>query len=279
LSFLKKKLVFEAHRFSPKRSFFYKRFKNKNFKVVVVTKRLREDFIKIGFKSENILIAPDGVDLAEFDIEISKEEARNRVVLPLDAKIVMYTGHLFEWKGADILLQVAKLISNDQFLISKNNEILFVFVGGTEHDIKSFIKKAEGLDNVLILGHKPHSQIPTYLKAADVLVLPNNDDEGIFSLYTSPLKLFEYMAAKRSIVASDLPSIREVLNDANAFLVKSGDPSALAEGICRAFLDNQKIEMAFRDVQRYAWNKRAGDILFFLNIIYGYAKTASMSKN
>ena len=68
--------------------------------MVVITKRLKEDFVKVGFKAENILVASDGVDLAEFNIDISQEEARNKVGLPLNKKIVMYAGHLFEWKGA-----------------------------------------------------------------------------------------------------------------------------------------------------------------------------------
>ena len=80
-------------------------------------------------------------------------------------------------------------------------------------------KKAKGSENILVLGHKPHKTMPVFLKAADVLVLPNSAKEEISRSYTSPLKLFEYMASGRPIVASDLPSIREVLNENNSLLV------------------------------------------------------------
>jgi len=266
LSFFRNNLVFEAHRFSNSRKFFYRRFKNKNFKVVVITKHLKDDFIKFGFKPENILVAPDGVDLAEFDVDMPKEEARVKTGLPPDRKIVMYTGHLFEWKGAHTLLEAARLIFNDRFLISKN--ILFVFVGGTEYDVEKFRKKAEGLDDVLILGHKPHKDIPLFLKAADVLVLPNSTKEEISRSYTSPLKLFEYMASGRPIMASALPSIIEILNDKNSVLVKPDDLDDLTGGIEKLLNNNllgeELAKKAREDVENYTWTKRAEKVLRFI---------------
>ncbi len=283
LSFFKKNLVFEAHRFSPKRSLFYNRFNNSGIKSVAISEAVKKGLVNAGFAPNNILVAPDGVDLILFDINISKESARVKVNLPDDKKIVLYSGHLFEWKGARILLETAKLISNFKFpaplgrgsfnkverQISNVGNILFVFIGGTEHDIKSFRKKAEGLDNVLILGHKPHSQIPTYLKAADVLVLPNSASDKISS-YTSPLKLFEYMASGRPIIASDLPSIREILNNQNSVLVKPDDPENMARGIGTILDDiasgDKLTQEARQDVENYTWQKRVEKIMNFVKL-------------
>ena len=261
LSFFKKNLFFEAHRFSKSRMLFYKRFKNKNLKVIVITEHLKDDFVKIGFKPENILVAPDGVDLAEFDINVSKEEARTQVGLPLDKKIVMYTGHLFEWKGANVLLEVARNFQNNE------KDILFVFVGGMDYDITKFKEKAKGLKNILILGHKSHKDIPFFLKAADVLVLPNSAKKDISKYYTSPLKLFEYMASKRPIVASGTSSVREVLNENNALLTEPDNGQQLTEAIEKIIsnnvMSNQLVQKAFEDVKNYTWEKRVGAILNF----------------
>jgi len=266
LSFLKNNLVFEAHRFSWKRRIFYRRFKKRNIKIVVISRGLKEDFVRFGFPPGNILVAHDGVDLEQFNIQMSKEEARNKLNLSRDAKIIMYTGHLFEWKGAGTMLKVAKLYSGSNSLYS--DCVLFIFVGGTQQDIKEFKKRAEGLDNVLILGYKPHQEIPIYLKAADVLVLPNSAKEEISSKYTSPLKLFEYMASGRPIVASGLLSIREILNESNAVLVKPDSPESLAEGMKRVLQSAESADkiskQAYQDVQNYTWQKRAGKILEFI---------------
>ncbi|OGM99049.1 MAG: hypothetical protein A2915_03320 [Candidatus Yanofskybacteria bacterium RIFCSPLOWO2_01_FULL_41_34] len=267
LSFFRKNLIYEAHNFSSCRKLFYKRFKSINLKVVVITKHLKENFTKIGFRPENILVASDGVDLSDFDIDISKQEARVKTGLPSDKNIVMYTGHLFEWKGTGTLLQTARLISNDRFPIS-DSKMLFVFIGGTERDIKSFKQKAQGLNNVLILEHKRYNQIPLFLKAADVLVLPNSTREEISRSYTSPLKMFEYMASKRPIVASDLPSLREILNEKNSVPVNSDDALALAGGI-KFVLKNpnesQKLtKKAFEEVKNYTWQKRVETIFKFI---------------
>lgn len=263
LSFFKKNIIFEGHRFSNNRKIFYSRFQKKNLKMVMISRGLKDDFIKFGIKEQNILIARDGVDLNLFDVDISKEEARKKYNLPLDKKIVMYSGHLFEWKGADVLLEAAR-----EFQVSSlrfRGGTFFVFVGGTEYDIQKFRQRAEGLNNVLILGHKPYDQIPMLLKASDVLVLPSSAKEEMSSKYTSPLKLFEYMASKRPIIASDLLSTREILNETNSFLVKADNPDALAEGIKKVFDDSELAKnvsnKAFQDVQDYTWLKRAEIII------------------
>lgn len=264
LSFFKKNIVFEAHRYSPKRKFFYKRFKNASIKTVVISKAIEQEFFKLGFSEKNILVAHDGVDIEKFDININKEKARKMSRLPLDKILITYAGHLFEWKGVDVLLEATRDIEISKY---RNMDILFVFLGGTERDVKKFRKKAKGLNNVLILGHRPHKEIPLFLKAADALVLPNSVSDKISS-YTSPLKLFEYMASKRPIVASELPSIAEILNDGNSVLVKPDDPKKLVEGIKKILEDTDASAdlaiRAFEEVQQYTWQKRAGKIINFI---------------
>lgn len=249
LSFFRKNLVFEIHNFSKKRTLFYKRLKNKKVKVVAISGGIKRELEKIGFDPQNILVAFDAVDLRVFDIGISKTEARSKLNLPLDQKIVIYAGHLFEWKGADTLIKAASILK----------EALFVFVGGADKEVAR---------NILFLGHKPHKEIPLYLKAADVLILPNKKDEKISELYTSPLKLFEYMASKRPIVASDLPSMREVLDDESCVFFESGNPEKLAQGIEKVMSDENLAESisakAFEKVQNYTWRKRALKILDFI---------------
>lgn len=229
-------------------------------KIIVLTSFLKTRLVKeVNLKENRILVAADGVDTQKFDIKETKEDCRKKFGLPLEKNIVLYTGHLYGWKGADTLLEAAIQIPN----------YLFVFVGGMKDDLIRFslLIKQKQVINVLLAGQRPHAEIPYYLKAADVLVLPNSAVEKISSHYTSPMKLFEYMASGVPIVASDLPSIREVLNEQNAMLIGPDDSKDLARGI-KTLLSNdelaKKVAMAARgDVKFFDWNRRAQRIIEF----------------
>ena len=258
LAIFKKNIIFETHTF-PKNYFLYSFFLKRIKGIIVITQKLKELLINKGIAGDKIIIAPDGVDLAQFYIGETKDDCRKKLGLPFDKKIVLYSGHLYAWKGVDTLAEAAR---NFQLSISNYQ---FVFVGGTEKDIEEFRQKMKDIKNILIAGHRPHQEIPLWLKAADVLVLPNSGKEEISKHWTSPLKMFEYMASKRPIVASDLSSIREVLNEGNAILVEPDNPSALGKGIEKALeiqeLADEISVKAFQDVRQYTWQKRAEKIL------------------
>jgi len=89
-----------------------------------------------------------------------------------------------------------------------------------------------------------------------------------YAYFMSPLKMFEYMASQRPIVATNLPSTREVLNENNAVLVEPDDSEKLAKGI-KKVLDNKELsqkiaEQAYLDVKKYTWEKRVKDIIKLL---------------
>jgi glycosyltransferase involved in cell wall biosynthesis len=110
--------------------------------------------------------------------------------------------------------------------------------------------------------------VALYQKAGDILLMPFPDIEH-YAFYMSPLKMFEYMASRRPIVASDLPSIREILNENNAVLVKPGDCRDLAVNLRKVIIDkalgDNLAQQAFKDAQEYSWEKRAAKILDFIN--------------
>ena len=242
----------------PKAGFWLKRAAKKARKIFVISQGLKDDLMALGLPGDKIIIVPDAVDLEKFSPEISQAEAREKVALPTDKKIVMYAGHLYNWKGADVLAAAAENLC----------DFLLVFVGGVDPELKEFNRQYGTVDNIKIIPWQKREKVPFYLRAADVLVLPNKNGDRISERYTSPVKLFEYMASGNPIVASDLPSIREILNADNAVLVKSNDPEALAEGIKKVLQDknlgDRLLGQAFADVQKYTWRKRAGEIMKFI---------------
>jgi glycosyltransferase involved in cell wall biosynthesis len=227
-------------------------------KVIVLNEHIKKELVKSGFAQENILVAPDAVDLKLFPTR-DRREARVRTGLPQDKPIVLYGGNFKKWKGVNTLAEAAPLLS----------ETLVVMIGGTkENDVLSLKEKTRGLSNVIVEGFKPQEEFSWYLAAADVLVLPNTAQDENSLFYTSPLKLFEYMASERPIAASDLPSVREVLNEGNAVFFEPDNSSSLAEAVRVILQDGEKArKIALRarhEVEGYTWDTRAKKILDFV---------------
>src|SRR3989344_1924834 len=278
-----KNVIFECHRFSNKRKEFYFWFKKKGLKIVVISDGLKKEFLDFRIDTNKILLARDGVDLAKFNIDISQTDARKRLFSDLHKeafgrkKIAVYVGHLFPWKGVSIFSETAR------YLCEKNaNYLLFVFGGTAKKNIKVLKEELKKIEDDLcpnlvpiFFGRFPYEEVPYILKTADCLILTGNESETISAKYTSPLKMFEYMASGCPIVAQDLPSFREVLNDKNSFLVKPGDAKALADKIALVFDDNNlemveertaRARKALEDVQKYTWQKRTEKIIDFINL-------------
>ena len=226
-------------------------------KILVLTSFLKNDLQKLRAAGDKIMVVPDAVDLAEFGLAISREEARKKLNLPLDKKIILYTGSFlfYGWKGVGSLLEAGKLLKND---------FLFALVGGHPWEMEKF-KELSLPANILLVPYQKHAIIPYYLKAADILVLPNEKGNAISEKYTSPLKLFEYMASRRPIVCSDLPSLREILTDKEALFFEAGNPSDLTKAIQKIAgnqeLPEQLVYNAYKKVQEYTWDKRAEKII------------------
>jgi len=170
--------------------------------------------------------------------------------------VVGYAGHLYPWKGVDVLIEALATLPDVDACI----------VGGhpREPDLARLTALAatRGLDpRVRFTGLVPPGEVAGLLDGADVLVLPNTATE-VSARYTSPLKLFEYLAAGRPIVASRLPALEEVLvHEENALLVAPGDAAALAAAIDRVTRDPalalRLARRAFTDAERFTWARRA----------------------
>ncbi len=231
--------------------------------LIVITSRLKTLYAAMGVQEDDIFVAPDGIDAKRLSQELDRSAARQKLQVSLDKNMICYTGHLFKWKGVYTLTESTRYLPD--------NYVIYI-VGGMDADIdtlRQFVLEQE-LKNVMIMGHIPYTMVPFYLSAADVLALPNSAQAKISREYTSPLKLFEYMGARRPIVASDLPSLREVLrHKENAYLVRPDEPEMLADGIQRVIHDRelaqQMTDTAYTEVQEYTWDTRARKILTFLH--------------
>ncbi len=224
---------------------------NKSDGLITITYHLKKQLMEKFGVRKPVSVIRDGVNI----------EGDNRKEGPPDKKerMVIYTGQTFPWKGVDTLIRASKYINGN-----------VVIIGGEDEELKELKKMSQelGAENIMFMGWVKPADIRKFLSQASVGVIPLKRDT-ISQYYTSPLKMFEYMACGIPIVASDLPSIREVLrNEENAILVEPDNPVDLAQAINR-LLDDKELarrisENALRDVKEYSWDERAKRIKEFI---------------
>lgn len=252
--------IFEAHDPMKGDKKFHKLIKSKNLKkLVVISRALKDIFLDDGILSEDkIQVAHDGADeVTDFETEAELDGKQSNLKIG-------YVGHLYQGKGIEVIEKIAAKVSP---------EIEFHIVGGLEEDI-AYWKNRIHSRNVYFYGFVPQAEISGYINALDICMLPNQkvvygyregDEKGEnIGDFTSPLKMFEYMAHRKPIIASDLEVLKEVLNDEIAVFADPADENQWIDAIDR-LTDKDLRETISRKAlevfKNYTWKNRANKIL------------------
>ncbi len=261
LSLFKKNVIFEDH--EPKKRFrwLYKIFIKKIKKKVIVAHNLIDLYNNFNIKENSYIFTSQGVDLEEFQqVKKDRDVWQKEFNFNKEDKIILYVGHFYKWKGIYTLLDAAPTIKGK-----------VVLIGGIKQDqdkIKKYINE-HGLKNAYLHEFVSHEEIIKYIKSADVLVLPNTAKEERSAKYTTPIKLFEYMASGVPITASNLKSFSVYLQDQqNSLLCNPDDKQDLSEKINK-IINNKELGkklaiQALQEVKKYSWKKRVEKILEFI---------------
>jgi glycosyltransferase involved in cell wall biosynthesis len=196
-----------------------------DFELVCVTHALRlalEKQLTVSIPDDRVVIAPNGVDEERYQNLPDAERARELLGL-VQWPTVSYTGHFYAGRGIDVLFDLA----------AKFPQVQFLWIGGREKelaDIRARLQR-EDLSNVILTGFVDNQKLPLYQAASDVLLMPYErsiagSSGGNSADICSPMKMFEYMAAGRAIITSDLPVIHEVLNEETAYFCPPEDTKA-----------------------------------------------------
>jgi glycosyltransferase involved in cell wall biosynthesis len=203
------------------------------------------------------IVSPNGVDLARYaDLP---SPSGSRAALGLEDRFTAgYTGHLYPGRGIDIIIELAR----------RNRDIQFLMAGGESSAVSRWQKRiTDGhVENVRMFGFISNDDLPLYQGACDVLLMPyarqiSVSSGGDSADFASPMKVFEYLAAGRAILSSDLPVLREILNEENSILIPPESVDSWNETLLRVRdndADRQRLSSAAReDAKRYSWDERA----------------------
>ncbi|MBI3858940.1 MAG: glycosyltransferase family 4 protein [Thaumarchaeota archaeon] len=219
-------------------------------RLIAVSRSVSEKLVELGASEASVRTIPNGVDLSTFKPG-DRKEARNALGLDQDKKILLTVANLVKVKGHEYLLEAMAEVRRGR------GDVILILAGGGVLRSKLEKKAADlGLNkSVVFLGDRPHSEIPKWVSACDLFVLPSLN-EGL------PTVLAEVMACGRPIVATRVGGIPEVVTgDGLGLLVEKGDSRALASaivgGLEKAWDQNLMLEAA----SRYGWDSIAGRIV------------------
>jgi glycosyltransferase involved in cell wall biosynthesis len=221
---------------------------------------LREEF-GLNLQEDQVVIAPNGVDLERYQGLPDPSEARRRLGLK-EQFTAVYSGHFYPGRGMGLLMAVARNLPQIQFL----------WVGGRDEAVTYWRNEVrqQGLTNVMLTGFVENRVLPLYQAAGEVLLMPYEravagSSGGNSADICSPMKMFEYLACGRAILTSDLPVLHEVLNDGNARFCPPEDVEAWTRALDDLFRHPDVCgalgQQARVDAERYTWVARAQRIL------------------
>lgn len=252
-------VFFECHAI-PRRTGRFFRLVRRTRGIFASTASIHEACIEAGVPAARVTVEPSAVDLATFDIAASKTEARAALGLAQGDFLLVYTGN-FTTHGED------KGLADTLRALARMPEARLLAVGGAPADCARYeaLAREEGVrERAAFIGYRPQAELALYQKAADALLMPFPDTPH-YRRYMTPLKMFEYLAAERPIIATDLPTIRAVLGDDTAYIIPPGRPEALAAAAAAIRTDPAAAALRARAAHalapRYTWAARATRLL------------------
>ncbi len=194
-------------------------------KVIAATQGLAEDLRARGLEGDRIILITNGVDCDHYRPGPASPNLRTDLGLK-DKFVVMFAGTLSLQSGLDVVLDTADLLRDDR-------DIVFVMVGdGTARGSMERAAVERQLPNILFLGHQAESDLPEYLRMADVGL--NTLSADPVTQHTLSVKLFAYMACGLPVICTDRREVHNLIVNAQAgVLVPPNDPGAIARAVAR----------------------------------------------
>lgn len=229
--------------------------------VFVISGNLKKYFLARGHDKVDVL--PDGVDMANIKgagARDVRQEMRRKLGVSEPESIVCYAGHLYPYKGVEDLIDAAGGMP----------EVVVLIIGGMPADVErcKAHAAARGYDNMRFTGFVRPGEIAQYLAAADVCVYTLKPDAEIKD-YTSPIKLFEYLASGNATVAASVPGVREIISPGkNGELYEPGNTVELRDRLSALIADDERRialgEAGVNTAREFSWTARAQKVLKIL---------------
>ncbi|MEA5553159.1 glycosyltransferase [Anabaena cylindrica UHCC 0172] len=236
--------------------------KNPLFQIAItVVDTIRETMIENGMPPEKVITLHNGFNRLFMERQPEKSRLwREKLLQNERTKLVVYAGALKQFKGIDVLIEVAKEMPNVQFACA----------GGKPAEVEHYqqLAKDKQVENITFLGYILHNELSSLLQAADILAHPHC--LGKAATFTSPLKLFDYLASGNPVVATEIPSLTEFKNTpAITAWCEPDNPTQFAIALRQVLATHPKKIAGYPEiidfVKQFSWENRAAKILSYID--------------
>lgn len=236
-------------------------------KIVCVTEGIKRGIVwRYRVPEDKLVSIPNGANTELFR-PLDKHECRRKLGLKGDAFYIGFVGSFAPWQGLEVLIEAAKQVKEQGY-----SQIKYILVGEgeREHILRQKVQGYELEDEIRFTGRVAYEEVVHYTNACDVAVAPFTKERNAI-IGVSPLKLFEYLACGRPVIASRVDGVKEVIEEGQCgYLFEAGDADELAKRIIQSYQEREALqEMGLRGRKlvegKYTWRATAERIVEVLN--------------
>lgn len=224
--------------------------------LVTETFILKEKYVERGIPENKILVLGPAVDQLEIGVPLQ----RSSLNLPENKSIVVYAGSFMPNQGEDLIVECAIRLP----------EVYFIVLGGFDWQWQQYRYYCSDIKNIDFRGFVPKNEMASYLQLADICLMPyrKGNDENDFGI---PLKMMDYIASRKPIIATQTPALERFMCDGENCLLVSDNSRSFANAIVK-LVDNpgfatKLAENCWRDHGSFTWTKRAQSIIDHFHIM------------
>jgi len=238
-------------------------------KIVCVTEGIKREIVRRYKVNEGkLVVIPNGANIELFR-PLDKHECRRKLGLEEDAFYIGFVGSFAPWQGLDILIEAAKQLKEQGYC-----QIKYILVGSGERELslRQKVREYKLEQEIRFIGRVTYEQVVYYVNACDIAIAPFTKERNSI-IGVSPLKLYEYLACGRPVIASRVDGIKEVIEEGKCgYLFEPGDAEELAKRIIQSYQERDTLqEMGLRGRRlvenKYSWRMTAKRIVKVLNEI------------
>ena len=216
--------------------------------IFVINKGLKDYVVNMGGDPNNVSIIPAGVDLVEFNPSVSGSAIRLTHGVGEDDTLLFFMGHLYSFSG---LKEVAEALRSSK---TSHLKLMIVGDGGIYSELLKMGAESDLRDKMIVVGKVPFSEVPQYIAAADICLLPAYKNKTMENIV--PIKIYEYLAMGKPVISTRLPGIMKEfgVDSGICYIEGAADAVGKARELIASGTLGKEGEKARRTVEGHDWD-------------------------